>query len=717
MRHFNDISSSMLDAACQQMAQNHPLRGTWVDGDKPLLVFPAPPKCVSRPEDLQSFHICRPCRVIGVLGTHMVIPVVIECTDEMTQIVVPLGDPLVERLRLGPFSIAFAHVGKYLIAGEGQLPGGERQESFLKVPEMTSSLLSDPSAAWYELLGRLAWVNDQLTVSDRLSTGWANAYACRLEYLQKDLNHLQSGPPFHPCRDEPLSDMATCCLRWLSDCGYRVEKLLEVMAKDVGDNGQYLYRILISSQELYRHEGICTPKHVSHAFGAAVFQVGKMYAWSQRWSHFGHRAPWIDTEEKSVRMRDLHPKEFPMGFDAGDYWDREFHLEYEGGRILAPHDIPVDPARLVEEIETFPAAENVAEASALLAKLLEEALTNKVWTIPPRAIVQCDIGLFRHVELHEIASNVFAVLRTAEGETYQAVVSPLLSYCVFDIPVINEKTDRQQKEKVEAAVRLALCAIVRDFWVMEERERAFGARLATGLPFKKRSPTEGGHVVYLPRVQFHDHPNTERAGGGLHYQERRAHTVSGHLRRCERPSECQIILATRYGFQVPDGFTFVRPHERGNGTVGEVVYRSRSAIQLLYPQRNVAVDGEIDGWFRFERQMRNWIMANGWSIEHVSESRRRDRSIEVFARRTEAEGSEAWIIHCKAIHPRRRLGSQAVCHLMDVLQQYPPSTRGMLIVTGCFSSETQQQAEASGIRLIDGSQLTTATCGLTSPAV
>ena len=138
MRHLNGISSSMLDAACQRMAQNHPLRGTWVDGPKPLLVFLAPPKCVSQPEDLLSFRVCKPHRFIGVLGAHVLIPVMIDRTGEFTQVVVPQGDPLVERLRCGPFDLAFAHAGKYLAIEEGRLPDGEREQFFPGAMEISA---------------------------------------------------------------------------------------------------------------------------------------------------------------------------------------------------------------------------------------------------------------------------------------------------------------------------------------------------------------------------------------------------------------------------------------------------------------------------------------------------------------------------------------------------------------------------------------------------
>ena len=47
-----------------------------------------------------------------------------------------------------------------------------------------------------------------------------------------------------------------------------------------------------------------------------------------------------------------------------------------------------------------------------------------------------------------------------------------------------------------------------------------------------------------------------------------------------KANEQQIMIARRFGIMVPEGFTFVKPHRRGD-KAQERIYRSRSALQCL----------------------------------------------------------------------------------------------------------------------------------------
>jgi len=58
------------------------------------------------------------------------------------------------------------------------------------------------------------------------------------------------------------------------------------------------------------------------------------------------------------------------------------------------------------------------------------------------------------------------------------------------------------------------------------------------------------------------------------------HPVVAHLRRCTHPSPIQIEIARRYGIEVPEGFTFVRPFFKGEYL--KKLYKSRSALQMIY---------------------------------------------------------------------------------------------------------------------------------------
>jgi hypothetical protein len=165
-----------------------------------------------------------------------------------------------------------------------------------------------------------------------------------------------------------------------------------------------------------------------------------------------------------------------------------------------------------------------------------------------------------------------------------------------------------------------------------------------------------------------------------------------------------LILAKRYGFDVPEGFTFVRPHERGK-VQRDVVYRSRSALQSLY-----TVAGESQGhpgtarWFQFERDVRDLMEALGFLVEHVAASRHGDNGVDIYATKGEDFDRVNWVIQCKCYHPQRKVGPSTIRDLEGALTDYPRGTRGMVVATCRFSSGARERAAGADIRLVDGEE-------------
>lgn len=264
-----------------------------------------------------------------------------------------------------------------------------------------------------------------------------------------------------------------------------------------------------------------------------------------------------------------------------------------------------------------------------------------------------------------------------------------------------EPADR--RGSVEARVRLLLAALVRDFWVVEEREAVFaqgqrGRRGAT-------RPGDDVRIVYLPRVRYRQvAPNIQRCAETLAFSERRAHFVSAHLRRAARASPAQVTLAGRYGFQVPEGHTFVRAHERGKER-HDVMYRSRSALRALYIEDSVAPAPAAQVlWFQFERDVRALMTSLGFAIRHVAASRRGDQGVDVYATKGTDLDQVNWIIQCKCFNPSRRVGPVVVRALAGVLGRYPAGTRGMIVTTSSFSAGAVEETQRTGIRLMDGGE-------------
>ena len=264
---------------------------------------------------------------------------------------------------------------------------------------------------------------------------------------------------------------------------------------------------------------------------------------------------------------------------------------------------------------------------------------------------------------------------------------------------VDEPGPRQKE--VNTAGKLLLAAILRDFWVVEEREKVFSSSSLPNRIARKFQSDEEGRIVYLPRVHYKSVPNLQRCSQALAQQERRQHFVSAHLRRAEVPSKYQLLLAEIYGLSVPTGYTFVRPHERGHKKV-EVIYRSRSALQSLYTTIEDGVPQGRPLWFQFERDVSKLMERLGYDVQHVAASRRGDYGVDVYATKFTEDQIENWVIQCKCYSSKNKVGPKIVRELIGSLSHYAEPTKGMVVTTSSFTAGAIEEAKQVGIKLIDG---------------
>jgi hypothetical protein len=317
--------------------------------------------------------------------------------------------------------------------------------------------------------------------------------------------------------------------------------------------------------------------------------------------------------------------------------------------------------------------------------------------------INLSIGPFCRLELVEIDDCVYCVCRTAQEEF--AVVSLDLQErsLMLHFHLASEEVANQADRvaQIRASMTLLLAAVVRDFWVVEERERVFATKQDTSGPRRLLSD-DGPAIVYLPRIKYVGQPDTARCEAELDQQERRAHFVRAHMRKADHPSEWQKALAGRYGFSLPVGYTFVRPHERGK-TQRDIIYRSRSALQSLYDVVEHDAGGPVD-WFQFERDIYKLMERLGFAVEHVALAKRGDHGVDVFATKGKDFDEVKWIIQCKCYAPHRKCGPDTVRELAGSLEQYPTGTRGMIATTSSFTRGARKEAETLSIRLMDGKE-------------
>jgi hypothetical protein len=421
----------------------------------------------------------------------------------------------------------------------------------------------------------------------------------------------------------------------------------------------------------------------------------------------GLALPWVDSSTGIVEQLQLDASNLQNDIDLREYWFRipdSFCVDW--GRLVSADDVPISFLTLGGSWKQFRLAGAPAQVVAAASALLEEASANKIGTIPPGAVVDLSFGPFSYVEFYEAPREVFAVCRTKSDEFFIVSVEPSTATWALGLPSGGVfETTETEIDAVVAGIKLLLAAVIRDFWIVEQRERVFGTARTTH--YKSRIKSSEPRVVYLPRIRYREMepPNLDKCVGDLGLRERRAHFVTAHFRRAEQASQVQLVMAERYGFRVPAGYTFVRPHERGKQK-REVLYRSRSALACLYEEELiVSKSADSTHWFQFERDVHAAMKKLGFIVQHIAASRRGDGGVDLYATKGSDLDLVNWIISCKCWSPKRAVGPSVVRDLIGALTAYPAGTRGMIVTTSRYTSGARTLAEQEGIRLMDGGEL------------
>lgn len=430
--------------------------------------------------------------------------------------------------------------------------------------------------------------------------------------------------------------------------------------------------------------------------------------WSTTVTKSGLRRPWLEGSESgdvSVRYIVLAPT--ALGEDARWYWAGvEFQELFDLGHVVTGKDVPIPRIPLYRQLADLKLECTEVEAAEAIAELLAEARENRQWSAPWGARVQIDVGSLKYLDIYEIEGEFIGLFRDLHERFMMIPVN--VSTGNYSPPfILKDEENVEDKEKVEentqAALTLVLivASVVRDFLVVEDRQSHFVARPAK----RPRCTTNQAlSIIYLPRVRYL-RPDigafNKALAGDTHHA---AHDVSPHLRKAEKASAEQMLLAMRYGFSVPRGYTFVRPHRRGESVAHERqrLYRSRSASAILYRALSKAPSGSRPAWFDFEKDVAAVLSQMGLRVVHQAASRNGDGGVDIYAH-DEAEDL-VWAIQCKCYASARKVGPEVVRELAGSLHRYPEGTRGMIVTTSTFTPGAIEESVALNVKTIDGSQ-------------
>ena len=148
---------------------------------------------------------------------------------------------------------------------------------------------------------------------------------------------------------------------------------------------------------------------------------------------------------------------------------------------------------------------------------------------------------------------------------------------------------------------------------------------------------------------------------------------------------------------VPAGHMYIRGHYRGiERSHGQKVYRSRSALELLFEQRAEEPlrleQPALTDWFVFEEAVSVLLEKSfGCRIEHRATRGKTDHGIDILAMKQNGDVRELWVVQCKCYKRSNSIGPGHVRELLgaiaDMETDEQTSVRGVLVTTSHFSGD------------------------------
>lgn len=380
----------------------------------------------------------------------------------------------------------------------------------------------------------------------------------------------------------------------------------------------------------------------------------------------------------------------------------------DSGLWLTARDFPVATEEVSKAMESVVLEGSVEHAEERTLTLLAEAKQARQWTIPWGARIQLSFGPFVALRIFEREGEFTCHFLDAEDQYFTVAIGiykdtpTLATHYLFRSR--SDDGELMVNEDALAVLKLLAAAVIRDFLVVEERERVFGARALSG----QRRARTGTSVIYLPRVRYTTPSHDRLMALPGEATARIRHQVTHHLRRVREASAAQRFLAQSYGIPLPEGFTFVRAHERGTHEFEEQIriYRSRSASRMLFQEVDVAPAGSRPAWFEFEKDCARVLRRRGLKVIHRAAHRDPDGGCDLYA---VDEKGQAWVVQCKCWASHREITPAVVRELIGAMTLAAVGStapcQGVLITTSRFSSGALALAHERNIQTLDGTQL------------
>ena len=395
--------------------------------------------------------------------------------------------------------------------------------------------------------------------------------------------------------------------------------------------------------------------------------------------------------------------------------------------VVYGDEYPISLEEFYIEFDSYFDTQTSANEISLTAnQLYDEAVSSKTGLIPPKAFVCLEVGFFSGVEIFERAENIifkwirsdggFIILYINKFTADEGIQTPIVRFGfeTFRRSHLSENLRQSQikidkLEIAEANLRLLSIAMLRDFWVYEERGSSYQETLRTNLPrsIAQNTPKKF-KIVYLPRKRYSNKKSCKNILQELQLETRARHVVQQHFRKT-KASVAQRHVAKLMKVDLPEGHTLVTTHFRGD-EAKQVIYKSKSALEALCGSLNkTVVRYSINKtWFDFEQDVMLLHKKLGFKILTQATSGLGDGGIDTLAQKIFDDGAQYKIIQCKKW--TRPIGPSIVREIIGTLEDFRTtetnSATASIFTTSYFTSEASDLAARHKIELIDGTMWT-----------
>lgn len=439
-------------------------------------------------------------------------------------------------------------------------------------------------------------------------------------------------------------------------------------------------------------------------------------------TNFGKNYPTLNrSSDKKINYISLTQE--PISSQKYLFWSSKRNkLMWELNFVHEPQDVPLKLENIFNDFENQTKKLNdIQSIQKVINSLLEEASALQENHIPPGAFVQIEIGIFKGVKVYELGNEIVFKWITDENKFVISYMSPSsLTYSFFideiDEFIANKLPGQAQGfgvnensyntiflniQKYLHSFYLLQASIIRDFWIVENRESVFCVKnLRRKNHNNKKEKTN--QIVYLPRRRYINNVNIKKFDTTLNLSKRNTHIVRQHFRK-SNPTKSQLHLAKLLGVYVPEGKTLIRQHYRGDGN-NQKIYKSMSALFIVANNDGVVTNesSNFPTWFDFENKVKKLYINLGYEIVFKAINYRGDGGVDVRARKRRKNGVEEILIQCKCW--KNPVGPDTVRELLGSLVDFADNDvplKGAIYTTSYFTSGAIEIANKHNIELYD----------------